>query len=124
MNIPSFCIFTLIYGINCIRNKIMHGFYWKKEISIFFKEEDDSFDWFIFLGVCLLSLFKFIAFCFVVQTFNYAIKAGINLGIITVIFNFCCITDSIVFYFCFNERLSKGQVVGSSILILAAFFIS
>lgn len=47
-----------------------------------------------------------------------------NLGIITVIFNFCCITDSIVFYFCFNERLSKGQLFGSLILLISAYFIS
>ena len=86
----------------------MHGFYWSREISIFFKEEDGSLDWGIVMGVVLMSFAKLMAFCFVVITFNYANAAGMNLGIITVVFNFCCITDTIVFYFCFNERLSKG----------------
>ena len=108
VNIPSFAIFLVIYGTNCIRNKIMHGFFWCREISIFYKEEDNSFDWVIFLGVCMLSLIKFIAFYFVVLTFKYALHAGINLGIISVMFNFCCITDSIVFYFFFDEKLTKG----------------
>jgi drug/metabolite transporter (DMT)-like permease len=101
----------------------MHGFYWSRDISIFFRD-DDTFDWFILLGVVLMSISKFIAFCFVVLTFNYAIAAGINLGIITVIFNFCCITDSIIFYIFFHEKLSKGQLIGSFILMTAAYFIS
>ena len=49
-----------------------------------------------------------LGFCLVVVTFHFANEAGMNLGIITVIFNFCCITDSVVFYFVFNEKLSKG----------------
>jgi len=47
-----------------------------------------------------------------------------NLGIITVIFNFCCITDSVVFYFVFNEKLSKSQLIGSGVLLLSAVFIA
>lgn len=86
----------------------MHGFFWSRELSIFYKEEDNSFDWEILMGVILMSLSKFVAFCCVIMTFNYAHSAGMNIGIITVIFNFCCITDSIVFFFFFNERLSKG----------------
>jgi drug/metabolite transporter (DMT)-like permease len=124
VNIPSFFIFLIIYLVNFIRNKLRHGYYWSKDISIFFKEEDNSIDWFIILGVVLMSTCKFIAFCFVVLTFNYAIAAGINLGIITVIFNFCCITDSIIFYIFFNEKLSKGQLIGSIILLTSAYFIS
>jgi hypothetical protein len=55
-----------------------------------------------------MSATKFCAFYFVIVTFAYATNAGMNLGVITVIFNFTCITDTIVFYFCFNEKLSKG----------------
>jgi hypothetical protein len=55
-----------------------------------------------------MSATKFCAFYFVIVTFAYATNAGMNLGVITVIFNFCCISDTIVFYFCFNERLTKG----------------
>ena len=105
---PAFFIFLFIYIANAIRNKIMHGFFWSKDISIFFKEEDGTFDYHILAGVVMLSLCKFLGFCCVVMTFNYAIAAGMNLGIITVVFNFTCITDSIVFYFVFNEKLTKG----------------
>ena len=113
-----------VYGINMIRNKLIHGFYWSREISIFFKEEDNSIDWSIILGVVMMSFCKFCGFCLVVLTFNYATRAGMNLGIITVIFNFCCITDSVVFYFVFNEKLSRAQLVGSGVLLLSAFFIA
>lgn len=47
-----------------------------------------------------------------------------NLGIITVIFNFCCVTDSIVFYYIFKEKLTKAQLFGVSILLISAYFIS
>lgn len=71
-----------------------------------------------------MSLCKFLGFCFVVLTFNYAIAAGMNIGIITVVFNFVCITDSVIFYFFFGEKLTKGQLIGCFILLFAAFFIS
>ncbi|CDW86818.1 UNKNOWN [Stylonychia lemnae] len=124
VNIPSFCLFVVVYGVNLIRNKVIHGFFWCREVSIFFKEEDDTLDKSIVLGVCMMSLCKFFGFYMVVQTFNYATLAGMNLGIITVIFNFCCITDSIVFYFFFQEKLSKPQILGVSVLLLSAYFIS
>lgn len=124
VNIPSFFLFLAVYAVNLIRNKIVHGFFWRKEVSIFFKEEDESLDYSILLGVVMMSFFKFVAFCLVVLTFNYASMAGMNLGIITVIFNFCCITDSIVFYFFFNEKLSKAQILGVVVLLLSAYFIS
>lgn len=124
VNIPSFFIFIVIYAINAIRNKILYGFYWKKEISIFFREEDQTLDWSIVAGVLMMSLCKFLGFCFVILTFNYAIAAGMNLGIVTVVFNFVCITDSIIFYFFFNERLTKGQLIGCLVLLCAAIFIS
>ena len=98
----------IVYLVNLIRNKIYHGFYWSKEISIFFKEEDESIDWMNVLGVFLMSFCKFCGFCLVVLTFSFANAAGMNLGIITVIFNFCCITDSVVFYFVFKEKLSRA----------------
>jgi len=97
----------IVYGVNLLRNKVLYGFFWCKEVSIFFKEEDETLDKSIILGVCMMSSCKFLGFFMVVKTFHYATMAGMNLGIITVIFNFCCITDSIVFYFIFNERLSK-----------------
>jgi hypothetical protein len=108
VNIPSFIIFIVVYSINLIRNKIHHGFFWCREISIFFREEDNSLDWSIVGGVVLMSICKFCAFCLVILTFHYANAAGMNLGIITVIFNFCCITSSVIFYFVFDERLSKA----------------
>ena len=91
-----------------IRNKLTHGFFWSRDLSIFFKDEDNSLDYENVLGVILMSVTKFFAFYFVITTFGYATLAGMNLGVITVIFNFCCISDTIVFYFCFNERLTKG----------------
>jgi hypothetical protein len=87
---------------------MIHGFFWCREVSIFFREEDNSFDWSILLGVILMSFCKFCGFCLVVLTFHFANAAGMNLGIITVIFNFCCITDSVVFYFVFKEKLSMA----------------
>jgi drug/metabolite transporter (DMT)-like permease len=113
-----------VYGVNALRNRLLHGFYWSRKISIFFNEEDDSIDWINVLGVCLMSFCKFCGFCLVVQTFQYANAAGMNLGIITVIFNFCCITDSVVFYFVFNEKLSKSQLIGSGVLLMSAIFIA
>lgn len=124
VNIPSFFLFMIVYGVNLIRNKFLHGFFWCKEVSIFFKEEDNTFDWSVLLGAVLMSLSKFCGFCLVVMTFLYANAAGMNLGIITVIFNFCCITDSVVFYFVFKEKLSRAQLVGSGVLLLSAFFIA
>ncbi len=108
VNIPAFFLFVIVYIANLIRNKYIHGFYWSREISIFFKEQDNSVDWSIIFGVMMMSLMKFCAFCMVVLTFNFASKAGMNLGIITVIFNFCCVTDSIVFYYIFKEKLTKA----------------
>jgi hypothetical protein len=108
VNIPAFFFFISIYIINCIRNKVTHGFFWSRELSIFFKEEDNTLDYEILTGVFLMAATKFCAFYVVILTFDYATKAGMNLGVITVIFNFCCISDTIVFYFAFNERLSKG----------------
>ena len=102
----------------------MHGFFWNREMSIFYKEEDNTLDWSIVLGLVLMSMCKFGGFCCVILTFSYALKAGMNIGIITVIFNFCCVTDSIVFYFIFKEKLTKAQLVGSLILISSAYFIS
>lgn len=113
-----------VYAANAFRNKMIHGFYWSREISIFFKEEDNSLDWMNLLGVCLMSFCKFCGFCLVVVTFHYANQAGMNIGIITVIFNFCCITDSVVFYLVFNEKLSRAQLVGSGVLLLSAVFIA
>jgi len=124
VNIPSFFLFMVVYGVNFIRNKLVHGFYWSREISIFFKEEDNSLDWSVVLGVFLMSFCKFCGFCLVVMTFHYATLAGLNLGIITVIFNFCCITDSVVFYFVFKEKLSRAQLVGTVVLLLSAVFIA
>lgn len=124
VNIPSFILFMGVYSINLIRNKVLHGFFWSREISIFFKEEDNSIDWVNIGGVFLMSFCKFCGFCLVVITFNYATAAGMNLGIITVIFNFCCITDSVVFYFIFKEKLSRAQLLGSGVLLLSAFFIA
>jgi hypothetical protein len=86
----------------------MYGFFWCREISIFFKAEDNTVDWYCIMGAFLMSFCKFCGFCLVVLTFHNANAAGMNLGIITVIFNFCCITDSVVFYFVFNEKLSKS----------------
>lgn len=86
----------------------MHGFFWSKDVSVFFKEDDNSLDFENILGVILMALTKFCAFYFVILTFGYATNAGMNLGVVTVIFNFCCISDTIIFYFCFNERLTKG----------------
>ena len=117
-------LFIVIYGINFARNKYYLGFYWSREISIFFKEADNSIDWTVVLGVVLMSACKLGGFCLVVITFHFANAAGINLGIITVIFNFCCITDSIVFYFVFNEKLSKAQLVGSLVMLTGAVFIA
>lgn len=117
-------MFVAVYGVNFIRNKFIHGFYWSKETSIFFKEEDNSIDWGNVMGVLLMSFCKFCGFCLVVKTFQYANAAGMNLGIITVIFNFCCITSSVVFYFVFNEKLSKSQLVGTGVLLLSAVFIA
>lgn len=114
----------IVYAVNLCRNRMVHGFYWSKDISIFYKEDDDSLDWSVILGVFLMSLAKFLGFCMVVVTFNFAHAAGMNLGIITVIFNFCCITDSVVFYFVFNERLSKAQLLGSMVLLVSALFIA
>jgi hypothetical protein len=108
VNIPSFFLFIIVYSINMIRNKMLYGFFWCKEVSIFYKEEDNTLDYSILLGVFLMSACKFLGFCMVVVTFNFATAAGMNLGIITVMFNFCCITDSIVFYFVFKEKLSKA----------------
>lgn len=124
VNIPSFFLFMVVYVANFIRNKIYHGFFWSREVSIFFKEEDNTLDWSIVLGVFLMSFCKFCGFCLVVQTFHYATAAGMNLGIITVIFNFCCITDSVVFYFFFNEKLSKAQLLGTGVLLVSAIFIA
>ncbi len=124
VNIPSFFLFTIIYGINLIRNKILHGFFWSKEVSIFFKEEDNKIDWLNILGVTLMSFCKFCGFCLVVATFHYANAAGMNLGIITVIFSFTCITDSIVFYFIFKEKLTKSQLLGSVVLLISAALIA
>ncbi len=124
VNIPSFFLFMAVYAINLIRNKYMYGFFWCREVSIFFKPEDKSFDWTIIGGALLMSFCKFCGFCLVVLTFHYANAAGMNLGIITVIFNFCCITDSVVFYFVFNEKLSKSQLIGSGVLLLSAVFIA
>ena len=53
-------IFVVVYAINYIRNKYVHGFYWSKEISIFYKEEDDTIDYTVVLGVFLMSLCKFL----------------------------------------------------------------
>ena len=86
----------------------MHGIFWSREISIFFKEEDNSIDFSMIFGAVLMAGCKLMAFCLVVVTFHFANAAGMNLGIITVLFNFCCITDSVVFYFVFKEKLSKG----------------
>ena len=72
VNIPSFCLFTLVYSINLVRNRIIHGFFWRREISIFFKEEDNTVDWSIVFGVCLMSFCKLCAFSLVVITFYYA----------------------------------------------------
>lgn len=85
----------------------MHGFYWSKEVSIFYKD-DESFDYMNLLGVVAMATTKFFAFCLVVMTFKFAMLADMNLGVITVIFNFTCITDSILFYYVFNEKLTKG----------------
>lgn len=76
-------------------------------MSIFYTDEG-YLDYSILFGLVLMSFFKFMGFVFVVITFKYAIAAGMNLGIVTVVFNFCCITDSVVFYFFFDEKLSKG----------------
>lgn len=108
VNIPAFTFFICIYLVNCIRNKLLHGFYWSRESSIFFKDEDNSLDMGMVMAVVFMATAKFIAFYFVIVTFAYATEAGMNLGVITVIFNFTCISDTIVFYFCFNERLTKG----------------
>ena len=108
VNVPSFLIFICIYIANFVRNKIFYGFYWSREVSIFFKDEDESIDWHNILGVFAMSFCKFCGFCMVIITFNFAVAAGMNLGIITVIFNFCCVTDSVLFYFIFNEKLSKA----------------
>ena len=107
-----------------IRNKVYHGFFWSREISIFFREEDNTLDWSVVAGVVLMSICKLCGFSLVVITFHYANAAGMNLGIITVIFNFCCITSSVVFYFVFQEKLSKAQLVGSGVLLLSACFIA
>ena len=37
VNIPSFFLFMIVYGVNLARNKLLHGFYWCKEVSIFFR---------------------------------------------------------------------------------------
>lgn len=107
VNIPAFFCFLTIYLINIIRNKIMHGFYWSKDISIFYKD-DGSFDWFNLMGVFAMAFAKLSGFCLVVMTFSYAMEANMNLGVITVIFNFTCISDSILFYFVFHEKLTRG----------------
>ena len=124
VNIPSFLLFMLVYAANLLRNKYYYGFYWSRETSIFFRESDNSLDWSVVLGVVLMSFCKLCGFCLVVITFHYANAAGMNLGIITVIFNFCCITDSVVFYFVFNEKLSRPQLFGSLVMLSGAIFIA
>ena len=124
VNIPSFLLFMLVYAANLLRNKYYYGFYWSRETSIFFREADNSLDWSVVLGVVLMSFCKLCGFCLVVITFHYANAAGMNLGIITVIFNFCCITDSVVFYFVFNEKLSRPQLFGSLVMLSGAIFIA
>lgn len=70
VNIPAFFFFSCIYIANMIRNKVMHGFYWSRELSIFFKDDDNSLDYENVLGVILMSFTKFFAFYFVVLTFG------------------------------------------------------
>jgi hypothetical protein len=62
-----------IYLANAVRNKIVHGFFWSKEVSIFFKEEDGTIDFHNILGATLMALCKFLGFCCVIMTFNYAL---------------------------------------------------
>jgi len=56
----------VVYGVNLIRNKVVHGFFWSKEVSIFFKEDDETLDKSIILGVVMMSLCKFLGFFMVV----------------------------------------------------------
>jgi len=95
-----------IYIVNALRNKLLYGFFYNKEASVWYTDQG-KIDLINLTCVLLMAIAKFIGFLFVIFTFDYSMQAGMNLGVVTVIFNFTCIIDSILFYFIFKEKLTK-----------------
>ena len=58
------------------------------------------------------------------ETFRLALLAGINQGIITVLFGLTSFWTAIVFYFYLGEVISLVKVIGMMLMITAGVFLS
>ena len=60
----------------------------------------------------------------VAYSFSFAMKAGINTGVLPCIFAMTTFYISVIFYFKLNERISPVKLVGIVLMIPCMTFIS
>ena len=61
-----------------------------------------------------------ITLIFLIYTFKFAIMAELNPGSITTLFSLNSVYVAILFYFCFDEKLSKMKIVGVFLMVACA----
>ena len=65
-----------------------------------------------------------ITLIFLVYTFKFAILAELNPGSITTLFSLNTIYVGILFYFSFNEELSRFKILGMGLMVIAAVILA
>ena len=66
----------------------------------------------------------FTSFILVTYTFKLSLLADINQGCITTLFSITGIYISILFYFVFNEVISKSKIIGIVFIVPCAVLLS
>mmetsp|Transcript_31883 Transcript_31883/g.28232 ORF Transcript_31883/g.28232 Transcript_31883/m.28232 type:complete len:134 (+) Transcript_31883:203-604(+) len=96
--------------------KYSTGRFWNWENSGFRDPETNQFRWIAVFAIILDAFIKVTAGWMVIESFKYALYAGINQGAITTIFALSGIYVAIISWFLFDEKLNKFHMIGMFLL--------
>ena len=126
---------TVVYKLidQLFKVRLVKGVWIDKESSNFWSRQNLSFEdnerqieanspIYRFKWDCLAMLFlsrastQFIGLVCIAYCFKYAELAGINQGCVTSIFSMMIFYVSVLFYFVYNERISRSKVLGIALM--------
>ena len=115
--------FAVIFrGGEAAYNRFTKGTYFDWDNSNFYR--GNCFNWTNLVGLILRATVNIIYQLAVLFALMFADRGGINQGVVSSIFSLYCIYTSIIFYFLFNERLTRKLILGIFLMISCVFFIA